>query len=420
MKVVALGAGEMGRWAARTVLLDDRVEQLTIADRSPESAERTAATLGSRARPVTMDVLDAARLHALLRQADVVMNTVGPFYRFGVPVLRTAIEAGCNYLDICDDWEPTLEMLALDSEARTAGLTAVIGLGASPGLSNLLAVKALRALEHAESIFTVWSLDGAVPEPGPPGSTKRAPTPSAATVHGVHQMTGHIRAFEGRRGVLRRPLRQITIDYPGIGRRKAWTIGHPETVTLPRVFPELHRSVNAMFSRRSTIAVLKALMLLVDFHLVSVERVAAWIERMERARPPVPPLALANAGVATSVGLPPLFALATGKREGEPARAAVALTAAPSGGMGAITGIPLALGVSLLADGALGRPGVFSPEAIIDPDALFGRLMNFCEPRVASPDDMTLMSTSWDEMPFWETLGQLWDKRGGRPTRRRS
>ena len=58
-------------------------------------------------------------------------------------MLRAAIRAGCHYVDVCDDWEPTLEMLALDTEARAAGVTAVIGLGASPGITNLLAVQAI-------------------------------------------------------------------------------------------------------------------------------------------------------------------------------------------------------------------------------------------------------------------------------------
>lgn len=407
MKVVALGAGEVGRWAARAVLLDDRVEDLIVVDRSAESAQETAASLGSRARPATVDVLDASRLEAVLRGSDVVMNMVGPFYRFGVPVLRAAIQAGCNYLDICDDWEPTIEMLGLDAEARAAGVTAVIGLGASPGLSNLLAVKAIRALDAAESVLTVWSLDSAVPEPTSKGSATRRREPGAATIHGIHQLTGRIRAFEQGQEVSRRPLRRIEVDYPGIGRRNAWTIGHPEAVTLPRVFPHLRRSTNAMFSQRSTIALMKGLMALVDFHLVSVERVARWIEGLEWVRTPDSLISPAKSGSASRDDLPPLFALAMGKSRGEPARAAVALTAAPPGGMGGITGIPLALAVSLLADGALKRSGVFPPEAIIKPDALLEKLLPFCEPRLATPDDLALLSTSWHEVNFWEAVARV-------------
>jgi saccharopine dehydrogenase-like NADP-dependent oxidoreductase len=404
MKVVALGAGEVGQWAARALLLDDRVEDLIVADRRAESAEETATSLGSRARPLTVDVLDTSRLQAVLRGSDVVVNTVGPFYRFGVPILRAAIRAGCNYLDICDDWEPTVEMLGLDAEARAARVTAVIGLGASPGLSNLLAVKAIRALDEAESVLTVWSLDSAVPEPTPKGPTKGSREPGAATIHGIHQLTGRIRAFEEGREVSRRPLRRIEIDYPGIGRRYAWTIGHPEAVTLPRVFPQLRRSTNAMFSQRSTIALMKMLMGLVDLHLVSVERVARWVEGLEWVRPPDSLISPVKSGSASPVDLPPLFALAMGTKKGEPARAGVALTAAPPGGMGGITGIPLALAVSLLADGALNRSGVFPPEAIIKPDALLAKLLPFCEPRLDTPDDLAFLSTSWNEVNFWEAI----------------
>lgn len=419
MKVVALGAaGEMGQWAARTVLRDDRIEEVLIADVDGQAAERTAAVLGSRARPAQVDVRDGAALRDLFGSADVVMNTVGPFYRFGVPILRAAIDARCDYLDICDDWEPTLEMLSLDAAARTAGITAVIGLGASPGLSNLLAVKALRALDRVDSIYTVWSLDGAAPEPGSNQfAERRRGGANAATVHGVHQMTGYIRAFEEGRELLQRPLRRIEIDYPGLGRRRVWTIGHPESVTLPRVFPQLRRSANAMFSRPSTIRMVKVLMLIVDLRLASVERVATWIERIERARRPSPPLAWITTGEPSSAELPPLFALAEGERDGQPARVAVALTAGPPGGMGAITGIPLALGVSLLADGRLDRAGVFTPEAIVEPEVLFEKLLPYCEPRVGSPDDLALMTTSWQDTPLAEAIRRVWAKWSSPPNR---
>jgi saccharopine dehydrogenase-like NADP-dependent oxidoreductase len=87
-----------------------------------------------------VDVLDPTGLAELLRGADVVLSAVGPFYRFGTTVLRAAIESGTSYVDVADDPAPTLQMLALDPAARAAGVSAIVGAGASPGLSNLLAV----------------------------------------------------------------------------------------------------------------------------------------------------------------------------------------------------------------------------------------------------------------------------------------
>ena len=122
MRVVALGgAGDMGRYAVRTAVAFDFVEEVVVADLQLAAAERIAERAGAKARPAAVNAEDAAGLRDLLRGADVVLNTVGPFYRFGVPILEAAIDAGCNYLDICDDWEPTLAMLELDPRARDAG-----------------------------------------------------------------------------------------------------------------------------------------------------------------------------------------------------------------------------------------------------------------------------------------------------------
>ena len=79
-----------------------------------------------------LDVSDRAALHSAMDGMDLAVNTCGPFFRFGVPILQAAIANGCHYLDICDDWEPTVAMLQLDQAAKTAGICATVGLGASP------------------------------------------------------------------------------------------------------------------------------------------------------------------------------------------------------------------------------------------------------------------------------------------------
>ena len=54
----------------------------------PGRAARASAT------PLHLDVSDAAELHRALTGSDLVVNCVGPFYRFGPPILDAAIEAG--------------------------------------------------------------------------------------------------------------------------------------------------------------------------------------------------------------------------------------------------------------------------------------------------------------------------------------
>ena len=157
MKVLALGAcGGMGRHAARTLVSQKWCDRIVIADIDGKRADAFARELGDSAQPLVLDISDPVVLDAAVAGADVVMNTVGPFFRFGLQVLSSCIRTGRNYVDICDDWEPTISMLDLDEKARAAGITAIIGMGASPGISNMLAKKAL-SLASTNSANTIGS-----------------------------------------------------------------------------------------------------------------------------------------------------------------------------------------------------------------------------------------------------------------------
>ncbi|QOW23111.1 hypothetical protein [Novilysobacter avium] len=56
-----------------------------------------------------------------------------------MPILKSAIEAGCHYVVICDDAQPTVDMLDLHEQASQAGIVALVGCGVSPGTLNVLA-----------------------------------------------------------------------------------------------------------------------------------------------------------------------------------------------------------------------------------------------------------------------------------------
>ncbi len=206
MKILALGGcGEMGGYAVKTLLKSVSPPEIMIADRNAVVAEDFARGLGNGVGWMALDISDRNALDEAVQKADLVMNTVGPFFRFGKSVLTACIRRGKDYMAICDDWEPTLEMLDLCDEAEKSGITAIIGLGASPGISNMLAVKAIEELDTVTEIYTGWDLDSAKPE-------KTGRKPSAATVHGIHQLTGTIRAFENGRYVDKKPIRRITLD----------------------------------------------------------------------------------------------------------------------------------------------------------------------------------------------------------------
>lgn len=54
------------------------------------------------------------------------------------------------------NWKPTQDALETDGEARRAGMTVLLGIGASPGLTNLLARHSADQLDEVDYIQTVW------------------------------------------------------------------------------------------------------------------------------------------------------------------------------------------------------------------------------------------------------------------------
>ncbi len=403
MKILALGGcGGMGRFAVKTLLPLPEITGVAIADLDESRARAFAGECGPKASHARVDAMDPGDLDRVMAGADIVMNTTGPYYRFGVRVLEAAIRAGCHYLDLNDDWEPTLEMLALDEKARAAGITAILGLGASPGVSNLLAATAVREMDETREIFTGWDLDAA--RPGDIG-----PKVSAAMVHGIHQLTRTIRGFEDGKFTQTRPLTRVDLDFPGLGRGAAWTVGHPESVTLPRAFPGLTRCANVMTTRWYNVAMLKFFGLFVNAGWMSVETLARLAEKLEGANDPenTPARMLSDMAREGARRLPPLFTLAKGQKHGRPATVGVLATSAPAGGMGGATGVPLAVGVGLVARGRVTRRGVFAPEGVLDPVEFFDNLAPLCSPKRTGASDLVLVSRSWEPDRVTERLARL-------------
>jgi saccharopine dehydrogenase-like NADP-dependent oxidoreductase len=391
MRVLALGgSGGMGRFAVRAAVTIPGVDSIVVADLQASSAQAFAATLPGKATGIGLDVMDSSALRAAMREVDVVLNTTGPFFKLAVPILQTAIESGCHYLDICDDWEPTLEMFAMDAAAREAGITAVIGLGASPGLSNLLGLAAMRELDSVQELYTGWDMAGAVPE-----DESSQDGVNAAMVHAIQQLTGVVRVQREGAVEMARPLDTVEIDYPGIGRRAAYIFGHPEAVTFPHHYPEIRTSLNLAHGVEGHVWVLKVLRGLVERGWLSMSRGAAllgWLEGLAGGGSTEP--------VLSADRLPGIYGLAVGTREGVPASVAVTLGDIGEVGMGFVTGVPLACGLELLLKGSLVQRGVFAPESgAIDPHEFF-RVLSTKEGADGSgsapESDILLVTRSWD------------------------
>lgn len=223
-KIIVLGgAGVMGAEAVRQLIKRTDAE-IVIADSSAKSLKRIAAELGNRVSVVEIDVDDHAALVKLLKGTDVAVSTIGPFYKFSNRLVKACIDAGVHFLDIDDDFDSTRESLELDDEAKKAGITAIKGCGASPGITNIIAKHAADKLDKVDDIRIYWAQSGI------------DPTGPGAMLHWFHITAEQIPIYKDGKWVDVRGFTEpeVVEFLPPIGRQTCYYTGHPEPVTLPR------------------------------------------------------------------------------------------------------------------------------------------------------------------------------------------
>lgn len=348
----------MGRKAVETLTTFDEVDEIQVLDRDHSALEMLTLDDDARRKimPVVIDAL-ADDLAARFAGSKVVLSTLGPFTIFGERVLSAAIEAGVDYVDINDDWEPTLEALEWDERAQDAGVTALIGMGASPGVSNVLAARAAAELDVVHELYTGWVVAGTESEPG-------GARPAAAVLHLVHECTGKVQVLEGGVASLVAPLEPMQLSYPGLGDIDVRTIGHPETVTLPRLYTGLRRCYNVMSGPAWWFDGVAPIMAAVDTGDLSVRDAALRVEE-GISRPENAPRTRRT---------PNLWALAVGERDGVPTRSAVSTQRWSEGRMAGATAIPAAVVARMFLRGQIARPGVNTPEEVVPFDVLMESL----------------------------------------------
>jgi len=353
MKVIILGAcGGMGRHVAKSISSFSEIVNLTIADLNLKDAELLASQLGPHITGIKVDINDTESLLSILSHHDIVLNTVGPFFKFGYQVLQTSLEANCHYMDICDDWEPTEKMLELNNFAKEKKLLAILGLGASPGITNLLGRIAIDHLDMVHTIYTGWNLEEAQPE-----SVSSQKETNAAMIHGIEQITGKIKVFKDGKFQMVNPLKEIEVSYPNIGNFSAFIFGHPEAITFPHHFKDLLNSANLAHGNKSTIFVLKIIRKLINLKILTKKTAARFLEWLEKQETPKKHVQ-ANS-------LPEIYALAIGSKNGNEESVGVSLDGEPSREltMGEATGYPLSLGLKMFLNNEISESGVIAPES---------------------------------------------------------
>lgn len=149
--VFVLGGGRTGLTAVRDLVASRDVERVVVGDIDTVRAEQLAAAIGSDKIEVTkVDLTNHAGLVAAIRQSQVLINAT--WYEYNVDVMKATIEAGVNYLDMGGLFHVTRKQMELDGKAREAGITAVLGAGESPGITNVMCAASRGEMDSVEDV----------------------------------------------------------------------------------------------------------------------------------------------------------------------------------------------------------------------------------------------------------------------------
>ncbi len=346
--VAVLGAGGIiARAIVRDLAESPEVGSLLLLDVDGERAAQVAVEHGAgRARAFAVDAREG--LAAVLPGCRVLVNAAS--YRLNLHAMEAALVAGCDYLDLGGLYWMTAQQLELHERFEQAGRLAVLGIGSSPGKTNVMAVRGVRELGGEPVAEIRVAAAGRDPEP-----TELLRAPYALQTL-LDELSMNPVVLDGGEPQELAPLA------PGGIVRFPEPIG--EVTTIHTLHSELRTFGPSFGVQRASFRLSLAPRLL---RRLEALRGAAAQEVADAQAAAAPPSARAVSGHVVEV-------LAAGGRA-----VRVSALTSPMAGWGLGGGIvstaaPAAAVVRLLAQGRIGATGVHPPESCIDPDDLFPEL----------------------------------------------
>jgi len=366
MRALVLGgAGFIGTPATEDLVRTSGFSEIVLGDFSIEKADKLVSRLNDeRLSTKLVDANDEDALLESIRGFDIVVSAL-PF-KYDNAVTRACIRARVSGIDI----HTAREQLGMSAEAGKAGITYVLGCGATPGITNVLAKRGADMLDRVDEIQISWAAWRCMgPAPGLVHTTFWEFDPKIDDR--VYYKNGefvNVPPFSGER----------TVEFAKpIGVQKVYYVPHPEPWTIPRFIRGLKKVEIRGTWPSETMALLRFMN---DFGLYRKEPMEIkgqtivpydWISDYLLKVPEAKETALWGYGLVVEV-----IGLRNKKKIKHIFR-----TSHPSmekwGGKSAYArnvGYPLSIGAQMLAKGQIKSTGVIAPEAAFDHNAFIREL----------------------------------------------
>ncbi len=166
MRVAVLGAGgTIAPAIVRDLAESEEFESLVLLDLDGSRARAVAEAHGAgKATAAAVDASDPQALVFALEGCGLLVNAAS--YRINLTAMDACAASGCSYIDLGGLYHLTGDQLARSAEFEERGLLAVLGAGAGPGKTNVMAARAARDLDAVEAVRCASAGLDADPPPG--------------------------------------------------------------------------------------------------------------------------------------------------------------------------------------------------------------------------------------------------------------
>jgi len=249
MKTLVLGAsGQIGAYGVQDLIQYAKAEVIA-SSRKLDNVKRAMTDL-KLSNKVQMLELDASNTEAVSKiikaeRVDTVMNCA--WYQTNLAVMDACLKGGAHYTDLGGFFDTCLKQLEHDKDWKDAGINATIGLGSTPGLTNVAGAAGFAKLDTVDTIniYCTWGNTLPVKEPGWPGYSIRTVL-DEFTQEPVMWLDGkHV-----KQPVLSGET-TVTMQEP-IGKVVAYYVKHSEPATLGRYVGKGCRNVTFRIGFPST------------------------------------------------------------------------------------------------------------------------------------------------------------------------
>jgi len=383
--VLIIGAGGVGRVVAhKCAQLAETFSDICLASRTVSKCDQIASEIkektGREISTAAVDADNVPELVALINKVKpkMVINVALPYQ--DLTIMDACLETGVHYLDTAN-YEPLDEakfeykwQWAYQDRFKDAGLTALLGSGFDPGVTNVFIAYALK--HHFDTIETVDIMDCNAGDHGYAFATNFNPEIN------IREITANGRYWQDGAWVETKPLEfSRVMDFAEVGPKKMFLLYHEEMESLTKHIPGIKRMRFWMTFGESYLK-----------HLEVIQNLGLdGIEPIDFNGQQIVPLQFLKALLPDPASLGPrtkgktnIGCLIKGLKDGKPVSRYIynvcdheaCYRETYAQGVSYTTGVPAMIGAKMMLEGKWLQPGVFNMEQN-DPDPFMDALNQY-------------------------------------------